>query len=272
MTSKQFQFKKSGSKAERAKAANKFFCALVLSGFAFFSLQSLLPSDAAKERKASCCSGKAIAAADSKDSKSSTENKDKGDKAADSKAVERKAVLEPANIAGFASFGYAAAKSCPEVMEKLFCYCGCDMTDSHTSLLDCFTSLHGVDCHICQEEALLAMKLNKEGIPIKEIQKTVDEKYSTQYPFEQDTATYKKYKATRLYNAAGSETPAATTSGSDAQSKNGTQTAGPEAPEEVSEGKPKLKKGRKIGKCCSGGEHAKEHAGDSKDKKEKSKQ
>lgn len=200
-------------------------------------------------------------AADSKDGK--TENKDS--KAADKAAAERKPVLEPANIAGFASFGYAAAKNCPEVMEKLFCYCGCDLTDSHTSLLDCFTSLHGVDCHICQEEALLAMKLNKDGVSIKEIQKTVDEKYSTQYPFESDTATYKKYKTGRLYTSGSGSTDSSpgTTGDASSQTKSGTEVAGPEAPEETSnKKKPKLKPGKKPGNCCAG-----EHKEDAKDSK-----
>lgn len=176
-----------------------------------------------------------------------------------------KEVLEPSRFYGFASFGYAAAKSCPEVMEKLFCYCGCDLTDNHLSLLDCFTSVHGVDCHICQEEAVLANKLNKEGVAVAEIQRTIDEKYATQYPFETDTATYKKYKETRLYSNkdAGSE-----------KIKFGSQAAGPEAPESGvkagTEGakvepaaKPKLKPGKEIGSCCSNKAHAKGHGADS---------
>ncbi|MBY0358645.1 MAG: PCYCGC domain-containing protein [Candidatus Obscuribacterales bacterium] len=106
-------------------------------------------------------------------------------------------VLDPGRFYGLASMGYAAAQACPETIAKLFCYCGCDLTDNHSSLLDCFTSIHGVDCHICQEEAVLALKLHRDGVSDQEIMRQVDERYSSQYPFEQDTAAYKKYKATR---------------------------------------------------------------------------
>ncbi len=157
----------------------------------------------------------------------------------------RKDVLNPSQFFGLASFGYAAAKACPQVMEKLFCYCGCDLTDSHNSLLDCFTSLHGVDCHICQEEAILANKMNKDGDSITVIQQTIDEKFASQYPFEEDTPTYKKYKANRLY-----------LKNENGESKFGKEAAGPEAPDDAPvSSKPKLKPGREVGKCCAGGEH-----------------
>ncbi|MBX9720408.1 MAG: hypothetical protein K2X81_03340, partial [Candidatus Obscuribacterales bacterium] len=65
------------------------------------------------------------------------ETKNTETKTAETKTAEtRKDVLEPGQFFGLASFGYASAKACPEVMEKLFCYCGCDLTDSHNSLLD----------------------------------------------------------------------------------------------------------------------------------------
>jgi hypothetical protein len=121
-----------------------------------------------------------------------------------SESEKLKPVMDPGQFFGAAAMGYAAAKECPEIVAKLFCYCGCDITDKHTSLLDCFTSLHGVDCHICQEEAMLALRLNNQGIPLIEIQKRVDQQYSSQYPFEQDTETYKKYKASRLWTKTSS--------------------------------------------------------------------
>ena len=79
-------------------------------------------------------------------------------------------VLDPNKFFGHAKSGYAAAQLCPEICAKLFCYCGCDMTDDHDSLLDCFTTDHGVDCHICQEEALIALKMKREGKSMKQIQ------------------------------------------------------------------------------------------------------
>lgn len=174
-----------------------------------------------------------------------------------------KEVLEPSRFFGLAQFGYAAAKAAPAVMSKLFCYCGCDLTDSHNSLLDCFTSIHGVDCHICQEEAILAVKMHREGDDIATIQKAVDEKYAKDYPFEQDTAAYKLYKATHFNVKPGSGVTATPV-------KPGAEAAGPEDPDAVVDTKtktiPKLKPGKKIPKCC-----AEDHEKTSSSEKKKTK-
>ena len=171
-------------------------------------------------------------------------------KASGAKTTALKEVLDPGKFFGLASFGYAAAKACPEVMSKLFCYCGCDLTDSHVSLLDCFTSIHGVDCHICQEEAILANKMNRENTPIAEIQKAIDEKYSHEYPFENDTPAYKNYKATH-YDVKGG------TTGGTKPAKSSPELAGPEDPD-APKTPPKLKPGKKMPDCCGVEEHKKD--------------
>lgn len=106
-----------------------------------------------------------------------------------------RAVLPAGQFFGQAAVGYQAAQQCPEIIEKLFCYCGCDETDQHTSLLDCFTTTHGADCQICTDEAVIAARMKKEGQSIAEIQKAVDEKYAKEYPFENESAALKKYRA-----------------------------------------------------------------------------
>lgn len=214
-----------------------------------------------KSKKACCDKMKTAETTQAKAASESKQEKKEESKASES----RKDVLEPSQFFGLASFGYASAKQCPEIMEKLFCYCGCDLTDSHTSLLDCFTSAHGVDCHICQEEAVLANKLQKEGVSITEIQKTIDEKYSNQYPFEQDTAAYKKYKSTRLYPSPKDST------GPSPTVKFGSEAAGPDLSDAPATSKPKLKPGKQAGKCC-GGEHDKNKDEKSKQLKEKDKE
>lgn len=167
--------------------------------------------------------------------------------------TQRKEVLDPSKFYGLASFGYAAAKTCPEVMEKIFCYCGCDLTDSHVSLLDCFTSIHGVDCHICQEEAILARKMHSDGSSIVDIQKAIDEKYARDYPFEQDTPAYKSYKATR-YTTGKSAGTASGANSSKAPDNSKPVVAGPEDPDAPL---PKLKPGKQMPKCCKADEHKK---------------
>ncbi len=112
---------------------------------------------------------------------------------------QEKPVLDPNNYVGEAHAGYAAAKECPEVCAKLFCYCGCDNTDDHSSLLDCFTSDHGVDCYICQQEALIALKMTKSGKTLPEIQKVIDLAYKKEYPWEEASPAFKRYKAAKLW-------------------------------------------------------------------------
>ena len=138
-------------------------------------------------------------------------------------------VLPPEQFFGKAEAGYDAARQCPEIIAKLFCYCGCDMTDSHSSLLDCFTSDHGADCTICQDEAILALQLKKKGETLGQIQKAVDEKFEKEYPFNQPTKPLVDYRKSRLWKPSKPQTAA--------NIKN-------------SPGAPKLLPGKKAGNCC----------------------
>lgn len=125
------------------------------------------------------------------------------DKVAASGKEELAPVLDPGTFVGLAQMGYAAAKGCPQVIAHIFCYCGCDITDNHKSLLDCFTGLHGVDCHICQEEALQALRQYRNGDSLAVIQQSIDEGYSSKYPFKDPTPALKKYLASRLWHPQG---------------------------------------------------------------------
>lgn len=137
--------------------------------------------------------------------------------------------------------GYAAAKAIPDICAKIFCFCGCDITDKHSSLLDCFTSDHGVGCPICIEEALIAQSMHKKGKSICEIQYAIDRRYEKQYPFDSPSENLKKYRSERLWDADKKTTQS--------QSEKNGQS-------------PQLKKNKKSGNCCGGSD---EH---SKDKKE----
>ncbi len=108
-------------------------------------------------------------------------------------------VLPPEQFFGPAAMGYAAAKGCAQICFKLFCYCGCDITDNHKCLLDCFTGYHGADCHICQEEAMVALRMSKNDDSLATIQKAIDEGYSSKYPFKEESPALKQYKATRKW-------------------------------------------------------------------------
>lgn len=149
-------------------------------------------------------------------------------------------VIDPSNFGGLAAIGYASAKQIPEICSKLFCYCGCDITDNHSSLLDCYTSMHGVDCHICQEEATLALRLHRDGVAMAEIQKQVDEGYQNRYPFQQPSPALRKYIASRLWGPKNTEAAQTVT--------------GPAGP-------PVVKPGFKVTDCCKDKEHHNEAGG-----------
>ena len=58
---------------------------------------------------------------------------------------------------------YSAAKKIPKVLAQQPCYCHCDRSMGHRSLLDCFAGKHGSDCDICVKEALFAMQEHRKG-------------------------------------------------------------------------------------------------------------
>jgi len=116
-------------------------------------------------------------------------------------------VLPAEQFFGAAAMGYTAAKIIPHVCSKIFCYCGCDVTDSHNCLLDCYTSMHGADCHICQEEAMQALRMSRDNTPLATIQKTIDDAFQSKYPFKEESKALKNYRATRTYSPTG-QTPA----------------------------------------------------------------
>ncbi|MBS1989237.1 MAG: hypothetical protein JSS83_01900 [Cyanobacteria bacterium SZAS LIN-3] len=166
-----------------------------------------------------------------------------------------KPVLDPGKFFGKAKAGYAAAKDCPEICAKLFCYCGCDLTDEHNSLLDCFTSDHGVDCYICQEEALVALKMKKQGKGLAEIQKAVDLAYRREYPFDDKSPAYKKYMADRLWKDDGKNTAGSQGGASSAKGKNGATTS--DAKKGSTSTLQDAAKHSTKGSCCSGKAKAK---------------
>jgi hypothetical protein len=58
---------------------------------------------------------------------------------------------------------YQSAKEIPEILAQQPCYCHCDRSRGHRSLLDCFSSQHGSDCDICVKEALFALQEHRKG-------------------------------------------------------------------------------------------------------------
>lgn len=145
-------------------------------------------------------------------------------------APKLKPVMDPEGFFGKASAGYEAAKKVPEICAKVFCYCGCDLTDSHQSLLDCFTSDHGADCPVCQDEAIMAMTLNSQGKTLAQIQRAIDEKFVKEYPYDNPSKALVQYRKTRLWQPASKEKGAGL--------------------KKMMLPPPRLKPGKQAGTCC----------------------
>jgi hypothetical protein len=80
------------------------------------------------------------------------------------------AVLDPTQFSNpIVVKGYQFAQENPEVFAQLPCYCYCDASFQHKSLLDCFASDHSAGCELCLKEGYLAHQLTKQGKSAPEI-------------------------------------------------------------------------------------------------------
>lgn len=70
--------------------------------------------------------------------------------------------LDPQKFTGLVREAYRAAREIPETLAQLPCYCHCDRGMGHKSLHSCYEDLHASECATCINEALLALKLEKE--------------------------------------------------------------------------------------------------------------
>lgn len=81
------------------------------------------------------------------------------------------ATLDPSrftdNRAAFVAYSLAA--KIPEILYQEPCYCPCDVSEDHRSLLDCFTGKHGMTCHVCQAEVFFAYEGSKSGKTVTQI-------------------------------------------------------------------------------------------------------
>jgi hypothetical protein len=55
---------------------------------------------------------------------------------------ETRPTLDPARFVGKALRAHQVAREIPDVLDRLYCYCGCDKLAGHKSLLSCFTDSH----------------------------------------------------------------------------------------------------------------------------------
>lgn len=70
--------------------------------------------------------------------------------------------LNPDTFQGPVRDAYRAAREIPVTLAQLPCYCHCDQGFGHKSLYSCFESDHASHCAVCVQEALLALRLERE--------------------------------------------------------------------------------------------------------------
>jgi hypothetical protein len=68
---------------------------------------------------------------------------------------------------------YSIAATIRELLYQEPCYCPCDRMEHHESLLDCYTSEHGLGCKICQKEVIFAFEQYKQGHSADEIRRSI---------------------------------------------------------------------------------------------------
>lgn len=87
--------------------------------------------------------------------------------------------LEPAKFTGLTRDAYRAVREIPVTIAQLPCYCHCDKGFGHKSLYSCFEDDHAAHCAVCVNEALLALKLEKEQkLTPAQIRETIVAQYS----------------------------------------------------------------------------------------------
>jgi hypothetical protein len=69
---------------------------------------------------------------------------------------------------------YAVAARIRKVLYQQPCYCHCDRSQGHRSLLDCFASRHGSGCDVCIREDLYAYEQTRKGKSATQIRSGIE--------------------------------------------------------------------------------------------------
>ena len=107
---------------------------------------------------------------------------------------ETRPTLSPAQFSGKIASAYKAAKEIPHVLDKIYCYCDCELNFGHKSNLTCFVDNHASQCDICINEALDAYHYAQKGFTVEEIKIKIDKRYGKKIK------TYKKKEKLRLFS------------------------------------------------------------------------
>jgi hypothetical protein len=98
--------------------------------------------------------------------------------AASDAAQHLRMTLDPNQFVGEVKRAYQIAEHDPALLAQMHCYCGCDRTDGHKNLLDCYRDTHGAHCAICTGEAIEAEKLAEQGMPVEKIRDALRDRFA----------------------------------------------------------------------------------------------
>ncbi len=93
-------------------------------------------------------------------------------------AASDRLTLDPSQFMGEVREAYIFAGENPALLAQLWCYCGCDKTDGHKCLLDCYRGYHGATCEICTQEALQAKRMFEDGSPVDQIRDALKRRFA----------------------------------------------------------------------------------------------
>ncbi len=93
-------------------------------------------------------------------------------------AAKLRLTLDPQLFQGDVKKAYQVAQDDPALLAQMHCYCGCDRTEGHKNLLDCFRDKHGSTCAICTGEAIEAEQLARQGMPVEQIRDSLRARYA----------------------------------------------------------------------------------------------
>ncbi len=80
------------------------------------------------------------------------------------------ATMNPDFFSGpFVQNAYTVAARIKKTLYQQPCYCHCDRSQGHGSLLDCFASKHGAGCNICISEDFYAYEQLRKGKTVAQI-------------------------------------------------------------------------------------------------------
>jgi hypothetical protein len=85
--------------------------------------------------------------------------------------------LAPEKFEGLTRDAYKAVREIPVTIAQMPCYCHCDRGFGHKSLYSCFEDDHAAHCAVCVNEALMALKLEKEGKTAPQIRDQIVEAF-----------------------------------------------------------------------------------------------